>query len=78
MPKLDLSLLEPYFEKGKDFELTAEQYEEKVKKPLPQTKYHITKKSPLAKLAHENGFSVQVEERVHRVLVFKKDKNPKQ
>lgn len=77
MQKLDLSQLEPYFKKGKDFELTAEQYEEKVKKPFPQTKYYITKKSPLAKLAQEQGFSVQVEERVHRVLVFTKDKNQK-
>lgn len=74
MPKLDLSPLEPYFKKGKDFELTAEQYEEKVRKPLPKTEYHIKKTSPLAKLAQKQGFSIQVEERVHRVLVFTKDK----
>ena len=73
MPKLDLTLLEPYFEKGEDFELTAEQYEEKVKKPLPKTEYHIRKKSPLARLAQKQGFSIHIEERVHRVLIFKKD-----
>lgn len=72
MPKLDLSLLEPYFEKGEDFELTAEQYEEKVKKPLPKTEYHIKKKSPLAKMAQELGYSIQVEERIQRVLIFTK------
>lgn len=73
MPKLDLSLLVPYFERGEDFELTAEQYEEKVKKPLPKTDYHIKNKSPLARMAQEQGFSIQVEERVHWVLVFKKE-----
>ena len=31
MAKLDLSLLEPYFQKGENFELTEAQYEEKVK-----------------------------------------------
>lgn len=34
MAKLDLSLLEPYFQKGVNFELTEAQYEEKVKKPF--------------------------------------------
>ena len=72
MPKLDLSPLEPYFEKGEYFELTAEQYEEKVKKPLPKTNYHIKKKSPLAKMAQESGYSIEVEERIQRVLIFKK------
>ena len=73
MPRLDLSLLEPYFEKGEDFELTAEQYEEKVKKPLQKTNYHIKKKSPLARMAQEQGYSIQVEERIHRVLIFKRE-----
>ena len=43
MAKLDLSLLEPYFQKGENFELTEAQYEEKVKKALPKTESYIRK-----------------------------------
>ena len=73
MAKLDLSLLEPYFQKGENFELTEAQYEEKVKKALPKTESYIRKTSPLAELATKSGYSIKVEERVHRVLVFTKD-----
>ena len=71
MPKLNLSLLEPYFQKGKDFEITEEQYEENVKKKLPESKY-LVKKSPVAKKAQEAGYTVKIEERIHRVLIFTK------
>ena len=46
MAKLDLSLLEPYFQKGENFELTEAQYEEKVKKPYPKQKLILEKPLP--------------------------------
>lgn len=72
MSKLDLSALEELLKQGeKTFEMTAEQYEETVKKPLPQTAY-LKWRSPVAAKAKEFGYKIQVEERVHRVLIFAK------
>lgn len=71
MPKLDLSSFEPLLEKGDSFEVTEEQYEEAVRKTMPASDY-LRQKSPLAKLAKEHGYKIQVEERIHRVLIFKK------
>lgn len=72
MAKLDLSALIPLLEKGDSFELTEKQYEEKIKKSVPKTDY-LKRNSPVAKKAKEYGYKIQVEERVHRVLVFKKE-----
>ena len=71
MPKLNLSLLEPYFKTGKDFEITEEQYEANVNRKLPESKY-LVKQSPVAKRAKEAGYTLKVEERIHRVLIFTK------
>lgn len=72
MAKLDLSALIPLFEQGRPFELTEKQYEERIKKPLPQTNY-LKRNSPVAKEAKKHGFTIQVDERVHRVLIFTKN-----
>lgn len=70
MPRsLDLSLFEPLLEQGHNFEVTEEQYVNHVKKTMPQTNY-LKKSSPVAKLAREHGYKIQVEERIHRVLIF--------
>lgn len=70
--KLDLSSFEPLMKLGNDFEVTEDQYERAIKKAMPETNY-LRKKSPLAKLAKENGYKIHVEERIHRVLVFRKE-----
>lgn len=74
MPKLDLSSFAPLLEQGKNFEITEEQYEENVKKGMPATNY-LKKSSPLAKLAKEYGYRIQVEERIHRVMIFTKQED---
>lgn len=71
MAKLDLTALIPLLSEGVSFELTEKQYEEKIKKPLPKT-YYLKTRSPIAKVAKNYGYIIQVEERVHRVLVFSK------
>lgn len=70
--QLDLSSFEPLMKLGKDFEVTEEQYEKAIKKPMPQTNY-LKKNSPVATLAKKNGYKIQVEERIHRVLIFRKE-----
>ena len=52
MALLDLSSFEQLFQKGENFEITEEQYEEKVKKKLPQTNY-LKKRSPVARKARD-------------------------
>ncbi len=71
--KLDLSSFEPLMKSGNDFEVTEEQYERAIRKAMPETNY-LKKNSPVAKLAKENGYKIQVEERIHRVLVFQKER----
>lgn len=71
MPALDLSAITHLLGQGQQFELTEEQYEAIVKRPLPQTNY-LKKRSSVAKKAKEFGFSIEVEDRIHRVLIFKK------
>lgn len=71
MALLDLSSFEQLFQKGENFEITEDQYEEKVKKKLPQTNY-LKKRSPVARKARDFGYKLHVEERIHRVLVFTK------
>lgn len=71
MKKLDLSLFEAYFKEGENFEITEEEYEKEVKKKLPGLRYLETR-SPVAKMAHEFDYSLKVEERIYKVLVFTK------
>ena len=78
---LDLSPLNDLFAKGEDFELTDIQYENKIKKSLPQNVGYIKRKSPLAQKAKENGFIIaEVIEKpiVMRTVVFKKVKREKE
>ncbi len=44
--KLDFSELTALFETGKDFELTAAEYETKVGKALPKGEYYIKNRCP--------------------------------
>lgn len=73
MPKLDLSAFETLLEQGNNFEVTEAQYENSVRKAMPKTDY-LKKKSPVAKLAKEYGYKIQIEERIHRVMLFTKQK----
>lgn len=70
---LDFSKLQPLFDKGKDFELTASQYQEKVGKEMPTSTAYL-KNSKLSKLAEKNGFKLQVKEKavIQRTIVFTK------
>ena len=70
---LDLSWFVYKFSKGMDFEVSEGLYEEKIGKPLPGTNY-IRYRSPIAKLAKDNGYSVGVIEKpvVQRTIVFRR------
>ena len=62
--------------------MTDAQYEERIGKPLPQTKQAITgKNTPLGRKAAEYGFKIHVEERlmIQRVVICikKNEKNGK-
>lgn len=70
--KLDLSSFETEFQRGNDFEVTEAQYNERVQKTMPQTHYLRTN-SPVAMLAREYGYTMQVEERIQRIIVFTKE-----
>ena len=76
MAKLDLSPLDELFARGEDFELTADQYEQKIGKPLPKTVPAIKGgTAPLARKAKENGFTISaVIDRpvIMRTVIFKK------
>lgn len=67
--KLDLSAFEPLLKQGNNFEVTEEEYENNVRKAMPETNY-LKKNSPVAKLAKEYGYKLRVEERIQRVLIF--------
>lgn len=78
---LDLSPLDDLFARGEDFELTDVQYEEKIKKSLPKNADYIKRKSPLARKARDNGFTISavIEQPViMKTVVFKKVKKEKQ
>lgn len=72
--KLDLSGLSDLFGTGKDFEITADEYEAKVGKALPKGEYYIKNRSPIAAEAKTKGYIVEVAEEsvVLRKLIFKK------
>lgn len=76
--KLDLAPLNGLFAKGKDFELTDFEYEEKIGKPLPGDTDYIKSRSPLAKKAKEHGFTIAAvmnQPVVQRTVIFKKIKS---
>ncbi len=76
--KMNLEELDDLFLKNKDFELTEEQYENRVGKSLPKSKQGITGKyTPLRRKADECGFKISVEERavIQRVVVFTRGGN---
>lgn len=72
MSAIDLSFLTPYLRNGENFEITAEQYLQGTNKELPAGKYYIEKRSPIARTANAEGYSVQVVERIQKVLIFEK------
>lgn len=72
--KLDFSELSDLFGSGKDFELTAAEYEEKVGRALPKRNSYIKNRSAIAAEAKSNGYKVEVAEEpvILRKLIFKK------
>ncbi len=72
--KLDFSELSDLFGTGKDFELTAAEYEAKVGRALPKRNDYIKTRSAIAKEAKSNGYIVEMTEEpvVLRKLIFKK------
>ena len=72
--KLDFSGLSDLFEAGKDFELTAAEYEVKVGKALPKGNNYIKHNSAIAAEAESKGYTIEVTEEavILRKLIFKK------
>lgn len=72
--KRDFSGLSDLFGTGKDFELTAAEYEAKVGKPLPKSNYYLKSDSAIAVEAKSKGYIVEVAEEpvVLRKLIFRK------
>jgi len=78
MGRLNLKALDGLFDKGKDFQLTNTQYEERVGAKLPKDGYYLRKKSLLAARAKEKGYVItEVKEKavIERVVCFRKEKN---
>ncbi len=78
MANLDLSALDSLFSKGKDFELTGDQYEKLIKKPMPKSVPGIRgRNAPLARKAKEKGFiiaSIVDKPVITRTVIFKKQR----
>lgn len=74
--KLDLSALDELFSTGEDFELTADQYERMIRKPMPNTPSGIKgKNAPLARKAKEKGYvivSIREEPVIMKTVVFRR------
>ncbi len=68
--KPNLSALDSYFKKGKDFRLTDAEYAKETGAWLPRDKYYIKRKSALARKAEEEGYEVDVIEK--EVILRKK------
>lgn len=65
----DLSALTSMFGKGQNFELTDAQYERKTGVPLPKGSYYLRNRSAVARVAMENGYSIEV---IEKRIVFTK------
>ena len=74
--KIDLTLLQPMLDSGKDFELSPAEYERIIGRALPKTDDYLKYKSPVAKEAKEKGYRIHLVERVvmQRIVVFEKKK----
>ena len=72
--KLDFSGLSDLFGTGKDFELTAAEYEGMVGKPLPKSNNYIKSNSAIAVEAKSKGYIVEAADEpiVLRKLIFRK------
>lgn len=74
--KMELNELDDLFAQGKDFTLTASQYQERIGKPLPKSVSGITgTNAPLTRKARKNGYIIEavIEQPViTRTVVFKK------
>lgn len=71
----NLDMLNEFFEKGEDFQLTDKLYEEKTGAPLPKTKTYIKSGSALSRKAAEHGYSivdVHEEPIIVKTVYFKK------
>lgn len=66
-PKLEN--LEYLFKQGKPFQLTDAQYEKKTGLRLPKDAHYLLNKSALAKKCAEQGFTMELQE---KVVTFKK------
>ena len=72
----DIGKLSKYFNKGKDFVLTQEKYEEITGGILSKNIYYIEKQSKLSRVAKENNYTIEVEpiEVKPMKIFFKKNK----
>lgn len=72
--RIDLSLLEPMFNAGNDFELSQSEYERIIGKAMPETDSYLKYGSPVAKMAKDKGYMLQVEKKVavQKTLVFRR------
>lgn len=74
--KMELNELDDLFAQGKDFILTASQYEERIGKPLPRSMKGIKgANAPLTRKAKEKGYIIEsvIEQPVIMItVVFKK------
>ena len=69
-PKLDK--IEKMLEKGKDFELSNEQYKTKTGADFPKNKYYAEKNSAVARRAKEYGYSLEI---IPQRILFKRKSN---
>ena len=73
--KLLFTELDAYFESGKDFEISNAQYKIITNRDIPKDASYLRNKSPLARKAAENGYSVTVKEEpiiIRKVLLRRK------
>lgn len=72
--KLKYDEFADYFKSGKNFTVTEKQYEEIIGKPLSKNLSYIKYSSPLAKIAKNSGYKINVTEEatIQRILKFKR------
>ena len=75
--KLDFSAFEAQLSSGKSFEITDWEYQQKVGQPMPKTKSYLKNTSPLADLAHEYDYRLEIADEaiVMRKIKFIKEAN---
>ena len=57
----DLNVLDKYFDAGKDFEMTQEEFEKQTNGKLSKDLNYIKTKSALAKRTKTKGFYIEIE-----------------